>query len=154
MSYMNLLNEKIQAPGISELLGGSRLLNASIKNYYDLIILSRAGISKASAESVISYTGMSKKTFVEDILNLSIKTLERKQGDDKLDKRTSSLVIEVARVLEHTYQVFADKEKVHRWLSKPNNALHGESPLSLFSTPTGIGMVEDVLTRIEEGVYS
>jgi len=151
---MNLLNEKIQAPGISELLGGSRLLNASIKNYYDLIILSRAGISKASAESVISYTGMSKKTFVEDILNLSIKTLERKQGDDKLDKRTSSLVIEVARVLEHTYQVFADKEKVHRWLSKPNNALHGESPLSLFSTPTGIGMVEDVLTRIEEGVYS
>ena len=151
---MNLLNEKIQAPGISELLGGSRLLNASIKNYYDLIILSREGISKASAESVISYTGMSKKTFVEDILNLSIKTLERKQGDDKLDKRTSSLVIEVARVLEHTYQVFADKEKVHRWLSKPNNALHGESPLSLFSTPTGIGMVEDVLTRIEEGVYS
>ena len=154
MSYMNLLDKKIQAPGISELLGGSRLLNASIKNYYDLIILSRAGISKASAESVISYTGMSKKNFVEDILNLSIKTLERKQGDDKLDKRTSSLVIEVARVLEHTYQVFDDKEKVHRWLSKPNNALHGESPLSLFSTPTGIGMVEDVLTRIEEGVYS
>ena len=151
---MDLLNKKIRTPGISELLGGSLLLNASIKNYYDLIILSRAGISKASAESVISYTGMSKKTFVEDILNLSIKTLERKQGDDKLDKRTSSLVIEVARVLEHTYQVFADKEKVHRWLSKPNNALHGESPLSLFSTPTGIGMVEDVLTRIEEGVYS
>ncbi len=97
---------------------------------------------------------MSKKNFVEDILNISIKTLERKQDDDKLDKRTSSLVIEVARVLEHTYRVFYDKEKVQRWLSKPNNTLHGDSPLSLFSTPTGIGMVEDVLTRIEEGVYS
>lgn len=151
---MDLLQKKLQTPGIIELLGGNLLLNASIKNYYDLILLSRAGVSKASAESVISFTGMSKKDFVEDILSLSIKTLERKQGDDKLDKRTSSLIIEVARVLEHTYQVFSDKEKVKKWLSKPNNALHGESPLSLFSTPTGIGMVEDVLTRIEEGVYS
>ncbi|GGI23856.1 type II RES/Xre toxin-antitoxin system antitoxin [Pedobacter mendelii] len=151
---MNLVHKKIHKPGISDLLGGALSLGISIKNYYDLILLSRAGISKASAESVISFTGMSKKSFVEDILNLSIKTLERKQADDKLDIRTSSMVIEVARVLEHTYQVFDDKEKVQRWLSKPNNALHGETPLSLFSTPTGIGMIEDVLTRIEEGVYS
>jgi putative toxin-antitoxin system antitoxin component (TIGR02293 family) len=151
---MNLIHEKIYKPRISDLLGGALSLAIPIKNYYDLILLSRAGISKASAESVISFTGMSKKSFVEDILNLSIKTLERKQADDKLDIRTSSLVIEVARVLEHTYQVFDGKEKVQRWLSKPNNALHGETPLSLFSTPTGIGMIEDVLTRIEEGVYS
>ncbi|MCX2477410.1 DUF2384 domain-containing protein [Pedobacter sp. MC2016-05] len=151
---MDLINKKIYKPRISDLLGGALSLAIPIKNYYDLILLSRAGISKASAESVISFTGMSKKSFVEDILNLSIKTLERKQADDKLDIRTSSLVIEVARVLEHTYQVFDDKEKVQRWLSKPNNALHGETPLSLFSTPTGIGMIEDVLTRIEEGVYS
>jgi putative toxin-antitoxin system antitoxin component (TIGR02293 family) len=151
---MNVLPRKDQMLGLIELLGGPMLLNASIESYYDLISLSRVGITKASAESVISFTGMSKKNFVEDILNLSIKTLERKQDDDKLDKRTSSLVIEVARVLEHTYQVFNDKEKVQKWLSKPNNALHGESPLSLFSTPTGISMVDDVLTRIEEGVYS
>ena len=151
---MSLIHERTYKPRISDLLGGALSLAIPIKNYYDLILLSRAGISKASAESVISFTGMSKKSFVEDILNLSIKTLERKQADDKLDIRTSSLVIEVARVLEHTYQVFDDKEKVQRWLSKPNNALHGETPLSLFSTPTGIGMIEDVLTRIEEGVYS
>jgi len=151
---MDLIHEKIYKPRIGDLLGGALSLAIPIKNYYDLILLSRAGISKASAESVISFTGMSKRKFVEDILNLSIKTLERKQANDKLDVRTSSLVIEVARVLEHTYQVFDDKEKVQRWLSKPNNALHGETPLSLFSTPTGIGMIEDVLTRIEEGVYS
>lgn len=151
---MELLQKKTLPPSFNDLLGGKNLLNTSINNYYDLILLSRIGITKASAESVISFTGMSKKSFVEDILNISIKTLERKQDDDRLDKRTSSLVIEVARVLEHTYQVFGDKEKVQRWLAKPNNALHGESPLSLFSTLTGIGMVVDVLTRIEEGVYS
>ena len=151
---MELLQKNTSQWRFSDFLGGEVLLNVSINSYYDLILLSRAGISKASAESLISFTGMSKKNFVEDILNISIKTLERKQDDDKLDKRTSSLVIEVARVLEHTYRVFSDKDKAQKWLSKPNQALHGESPLSLFSTPTGLGMVDDVLTRIEEGVYS
>jgi putative toxin-antitoxin system antitoxin component (TIGR02293 family) len=151
---MNFIQEKPVTPKLNDLLGGKLLLDASINNYYDLILLARAGISKASVESVIGYTGMSKKDFVEDILNISIKTLERKQDGDRLDKRTSSLVIEVARILEHTYRVFDDKEKVLRWLSKPNKALHKDSPLSLFSTPTGLSMVEDVLLRIEEGVYS
>lgn len=146
--------QTISIPDFNDLLGGKLLFDSSINNNYDLILLSRSGITKASAESVISFTGMSKKSFAEDILNISIKTLERKHDDEKLDKRTSSLVIEVARVLEHTYQVFTEREKVLSWLSKPNKALHGESPLSLFSIPTGIGMVEDVLTRIEEGVYS
>lgn len=141
-------------PGLKELLGGDLVHDLVIKNYYDLVLLARTGISRASAESVISFTGMSKKGFVEDILNLSIKTLERKGADDKLDKRTSSLVIEVARVLEHAYRVFGKKEKVQRWLSKSNKALHGNTPLELFSTLTGLGMVEDVLIRIEEGVYS
>lgn len=151
---METIQKNIASMSLSDLLGGKLMLNTPIKNSYDLIKLSRIGISKASTESLIGFTGMSKKSFVEDILNMSIKTLERKQDDDKLDKRASSLVIEVAKVLEHAYRVFNDNEKVKKWLSKPSKALHGESPLSLFSTPTGIGMVEDVLIRIEEGVYS
>jgi putative toxin-antitoxin system antitoxin component (TIGR02293 family) len=151
---MDTIQKDTDALSLTDFLGGKLLLNSSISNNYDLIILSREGISKASAESLIGFTGMSKKSFVESILNMSIKTLERKQDNDKLDRTASSLIIEVARVLEHAYRVFDEKEKVKRWLSKPSKSLHGESPLSLFSTLTGIGMVEDVLTRIEEGVYS
>ncbi|TDO19329.1 type II RES/Xre toxin-antitoxin system antitoxin [Pedobacter duraquae] len=147
---MELDHKNKQIPSFSDFLGGKLLF----KNYYDLILLSKTGLSKASAESVISFTGMTKKNFVEDILNISIKTYQRKQDDEKLGKITSSLVIEIAKALQHSYKVFNDKEKVQRWLSKPNKALHGESPLSLFSTPTGISMVQDILTRIEEGAHS
>jgi putative toxin-antitoxin system antitoxin component (TIGR02293 family) len=154
MAKMNTIRKTTDQLSFSDLLGGQRLLNVSISNYYDLVILSRVGISKASAESLIGFTGMSKKNFLEDILNMSIKTFERKRNTDKLDRIASSLLIEIARVLTHVYLVFFDEKTVKRWLSKPSKSLHGESPLSLFSTPTGIGMVEDVLTRIEEGVYS
>lgn len=40
------------------------------------------------------------------------------------------------------------------WLSAPNDALSGESPLSLLDTDAGVRLVEEVLTRIEFGVYS
>jgi hypothetical protein len=88
---MKLIQSTTPIPSFSDFLGGNLLIDIPIKNYYDLVLLSRNGISKASAESVISFTGMSKKSFVEDILNISIKTLERKHEDDKLDQRTSSL---------------------------------------------------------------
>jgi len=142
------------SPEIRDLLGKELLGDLPIKNNYDLVLLARSGVSRAVAESVISYTGISKKKFVEEVMNLSIKTIERKQPDEKLDQRSSSLVIEVARLLEHAYRIFEDKGKVTRWLSKPNSALHNDTPLELFSTPTGLGMVDDVLTRMEEGIYT
>lgn len=48
----------------------------------------------------------------EDILSLSVKTLERKDKNTLLDKRTSSHVLEIAKVMQHGYAVFEDEEKV------------------------------------------
>jgi len=136
------------------LLGGKSLVKQSITSNFDLIALSDAGITKASLESLIGHVGISKKSFLESILDISIKTLERKKGTEKLDRRTSSHVIEIAKVVEHAFAVFEEEEKVKTWLSKPNAALNNMKPLDLFSTSTGLGMVNDILGRMEEGVYS
>ena len=109
---------------------------------------------RAAHAGMISCGTVTKKNFAEDILNLSVKTLERKKSDDLLDRQTSSHVIEVAKVVEHAFDVFEDEEKVQKWLSTPNRALNQMKPLDLFYMPTGLGMVNNVLGRIEEGVYS
>jgi putative toxin-antitoxin system antitoxin component (TIGR02293 family) len=137
-----------------QLLGGKELVKQSITSNFDLIALSDQGISKASLESLIGHVGVSKKTFLEAILDISVKTLERKKSTEKLDRRTSSHVIEIAKVVEHAFAVFEEEEKVKRWLGKPNSGLNNMKPLDLFSTSTGLGMVNDTLGRIEEGVYS
>ena len=90
----------------------------------------------------------------EVILNISIKTMERKNPTDKLDEKTSSHALEVARVMQHTYEVFEEEEKAKSWLNRENRALNGVKPVELLNTLTGINMVNDILTRIEEGVYS
>jgi putative toxin-antitoxin system antitoxin component (TIGR02293 family) len=137
-----------------QLLGGKGLVKQAITSNFDLIALSDTGITKASLESLIGHVGVSKKSFLEGVLDISIKTLERKKSSDKLDRRTSSQVIEIAKVVAHAFVVFEEEEKVKRWLAKPNGALNNMKPIDLFGTSTGLGMVNDVLGRIEEGVYS
>jgi putative toxin-antitoxin system antitoxin component (TIGR02293 family) len=136
------------------LLGGKSVLTKPIQSEFDLISLSNEGITKASLDALIGHLGISKKAFSENILDASVKTLERKKSTDKLDKRTSSHVIEIAKVADRAFSVFGDEEKVKRWLNSPNRALNNIKPIDLFYIPTGLAMVTTILGRIEEGVYS
>lgn len=58
------------------------------------------------------------------------------------------------RLFEHARAVFDDDEAAGDWLSTPNPALSGHSPLSLLATDAGARRVDDVLTRLEFGVFA
>lgn len=136
------------------LLGGKSILTKPIRTEFDMISLSNEGITKASLDALIGHLGISKKAFSENILDTSVKTIERKKATDRLDKHTSSHVIEIAKVTEHAFAVFGNEDNVKRWLNAPNRALNNHKPIDLFYIPTGLKMVNDILGRIEEGVYS
>ena len=154
---MKVTEKKVkQSPELSfvHLLGGKSIITKPIRSEFDIISLSNEGITKASLDALIGHLGISKRAFSENILDASVKTLERKKSTDKLDKHTSSQVIEIAKVVEHAFAVFENGEKVKSWLNTPNRALNNIKPVDLFYIPTGLGMVNDILGRIEEGVYS
>jgi len=156
MSQMALSNKKeIKTHWtVSSLLGGPDTVGRNIKTEFDLIALSNDGLTKASLEALIAFLGIPRKQFVEELLGMSIKTIERKKSDDRLDRHTSSHIIEIAKVVEHAVAVFEDEEKVRDWLATPNRALNNLCPLELFYMPTGLALVNTILGRIEEGVYS
>jgi putative toxin-antitoxin system antitoxin component (TIGR02293 family) len=133
---------------------GKQSMPNPLRSDFDLINAGNDGIPKGSIDALASYLGISRKMMAEDILDLSVKTLERKASSDKLDRRTSSHALEIAKVLQHGYEVFEDEEKLQRWISKENRSLNGMKPVVLFATLTGLNMVNDILGRIEEGVYS
>lgn len=139
---------------ILQWLGGSNSIRSLLRSDFDLIQAGAEGIPKSSIDALAAHLGISRKTMAEDILDLSVKTMERKAPSDKLDKRTSSHAIEIAKVIQHAYAVFEDSDKVRRWINKENTALNSMKPLQLFDTMTGLVMVNDILGRIEEGVYS
>ena len=139
---------------IDRWLGGDDLVANPIVSDYDVLYSSAQGIAKASVDQLANHLGISRKSMAEDILDLSVKTLERKAPTDKLDKKTSSHALEIAKTLQHAFEVFEDAEKVKQWINKENRALNGMKPVAFFDTLTGLNMVHDVLGRIEEGVYS
>lgn len=65
----------------------------------------------------------------------------------------SNVATRTAKVLEHAESVFDNEQDAVEWLSTPNPSLSGRAPLSLLDTDAGAREVDDVLTRLEFGVY-
>lgn len=57
-------------------------------------------------------------------------------------------------VIAKAVEVFGSQEKAQAWLDRPNRALAGATPRSLFGTLEGREHVLTLLGRIEHGVYS
>ncbi len=128
--------------------------SARILSEFDYILLGEKGITRRSIESLARFLGISRKSMAEEVLDVSVKTIERKSATERFNKKISSHAIEIAKVMEHAYQVFGSEEKVRHWFTSPNRALNNKQPYQLMDTFTGISMVTDVLVRIEEGVYA
>ena len=74
--------------------------------------------------------------------------------DGLLSPVESDRLLRARRVFDHARAVFDNAQDAVAWFSMPNHALSGETPLSLMDTDAGVHQVDDVLTRIEFGVYA
>ena len=135
------------------LLGGRHFMHNKPVSTLDFVTAGTKGISKRSLVALACTLDIPMRAMAH-MLNLSEKTLGRKKPDDLLDKLPSSLSIEIAQTVARGIEVFDGRDKFNRWLQKENRALRGQKPFDLLNTPTGIKLVNQVLGRIEEGVYS
>jgi putative toxin-antitoxin system antitoxin component (TIGR02293 family) len=135
------------------LLGGPHFMLNKPVSTLDFVAAGIRGIRKRSVAALAHTLDIPMRTMAH-MLNLSEKTLGRKKPDDLLDKLPSSLSIEIAQTVARGIELFEDRDKFNRWLQKENRALRGQKPFDLLNTPTGIKLVNQILGRIEEGVYS
>lgn len=127
---------------------GKRKLN-SRKDY---IILSREGIPMLVFRKILEYTSLTTKE-ISEILPVSERQLSRYDGNHILRKDISSHLIQLIELFEKGYDVFG-KDKFQIWIRASIKALGNERPIDLLDTSIGIKMVEDIIGRIEHGVYS
>ncbi len=57
-------------------------------------------------------------------------------------------------VLAHALDTFGNAETADSWLDTPNAALRNQTPRTLANTAEGARQVEEVLTRIDYGIFS
>jgi len=88
------------------------------------------------------------------LLGIPSWTLARRKKEGRLTAEESERVYRLAHVIAKALEVFGNREKVGRWLRKPNRALGNLVPLSRLDTEAGTREIEAVLSRIEHGVFS
>jgi putative toxin-antitoxin system antitoxin component (TIGR02293 family) len=135
------------------ILGGKQFMAAAPETALDYITATNKGIPKQAVHNLAEVIDVPMKDMAT-LLNISYKTLGRKKKTDTLDSLSSSLSIELANTVAKGLAVFEDRDKFSRWLQKENRALQGKKPFELLNTPTGIKMINKLLGKIEEGVYT
>jgi putative toxin-antitoxin system antitoxin component (TIGR02293 family) len=89
-------------------------------------------------------------------IGVSIATLSRRrQSGRPLDAGRSDRLLRFARLFRLATELHdGDEEAARYWLSKPARALDGETPLDHAETEAGAREVEDLIGRLEHGVYT
>lgn len=122
---------------------------------WDRLNIIRSGIPFASVETISSQLNTPIKDLL-GYLGIAQTTYNKKKREEALfDERESEAILLIQELIDYGVEVFdGDKEKFQRWLKKPNIAMGGIIPESLFDTNTGIDEVKKELTRIEYGIFS
>jgi putative toxin-antitoxin system antitoxin component (TIGR02293 family) len=87
-------------------------------------------------------------------LAISRSTLQRRKTAGRLSPGESDKVMRFSQLLEHATKVFGDVEKARAWLKHPQRGLGGAVPLDYAETEIGAREVDNLLGRIDYGVYS
>jgi putative toxin-antitoxin system antitoxin component (TIGR02293 family) len=110
-------------------------------------------------EALNHLLGCLKSLPQEEVLNalgISGRTVQRRKLDPKkmLNVDQSGRTWRFAQILALASEVLGDQADAEKWLSAPAIALDQRRPIDLLSSPVGTELVEQLLRRLEWGVYT
>jgi putative toxin-antitoxin system antitoxin component (TIGR02293 family) len=112
------------------------------------------GLSFKAFERLGTHSGFSL-TLLASIIGIPERTLARRKIQGRLSPEESERLIRVARIFDETLELFeGDLSSAARWLTSPKKALDNHQPIQYLRTELGAREVENLLGRLEYGVFS
>jgi putative toxin-antitoxin system antitoxin component (TIGR02293 family) len=113
-----------------------------------------AGLPVAEFDALREMLDLSVEAMAAKI-GISVATLSRRRGkNEPLDRDHSDRLMRYARLYWLSVDLFdGDRPTAHDWLKRPARGLSGRTPLDFAETEIGAREVEDLIGRIENGVY-
>ena len=138
------------------LLGGRQVFRKAIKSKLDVHEALQKGIPGGALVYLTKHIETLKPAEVGHAVGLSIRTVQRRAGTPRklLNKDQSSRTWKFAEILTTATQVFGSQSEAERWLVTPAMALNQRRPVDLLASSAGVELVEQLLGRLEYGVYT
>jgi len=120
----------------------------------DLIREVMRGFSYRSLITFESNSGLSLQTLA-DIIGIPERTLARRKASGRLAPEESERLLRLSSIFEKAVELFeGDVSGAVNWLTTPKRALEGQTPLQYARTEVGAREVENLIGRLEHGVFS
>ncbi len=89
------------------------------------------------------------------LLQISPRTLTRRKNEGRLQPDESCRLVRISGLFQMAVWLFeGNAENARSWLSSPHKAFEGKTPLAYARTDVGTCEVENLIGRLEHGVYS
>jgi putative toxin-antitoxin system antitoxin component (TIGR02293 family) len=135
------------------LMGGPKLLRKQVRRYTDLEQVVATGLPAEVVRRLADSTGATLRE-LQEITLIDRSTFGRRiKQHARLKVDESDRIARVARVAALAMDALGRDEGL-RWLREPNVALGDRIPLGMLVTDAGARQVEQVIGRIEHGVFS
>ena len=143
---------------MTAVLGSEKQLGIKIKKAKEVDNLIRKGIPFKVVEDIKERLKLADEEIAE-ILGMSVRTLSRRRHiKDKEDARLNAIesdrLFRLVKIFALAQDVLEDKEQAIKWLHSRQFGLGKRIPLEVIQTEVGAREAEDLLMRIEHGVYS
>jgi putative toxin-antitoxin system antitoxin component (TIGR02293 family) len=112
------------------------------------------GLPYSSIARFHAESGLSVGT-IADLIRIPPRTLIRRKASGRLDTNESERLLRISNVFEKAVGLFGgDRDSARTWLMTPNRALAHRSPLDFSRTEIGAREAEDLIGRLEHGVFT
>lgn len=112
------------------------------------------GLKFDAVERLSRMTGLSVEK-LRPALRITPRTLTRRRTENRLSAEESDRLMSISRVLSKAIGLFSGRTaSAMEWFSRPNRAFGGRTPLEMASTEVGCREVENLIGRLEHGVFT
>lgn len=111
------------------------------------------GVPARSFDDFVAVSGASSER-IADAIHLSVRSVQRRKKDDEpLPAPASERLVRLAELYARAEVVIGDADLAKQWMQTPRSAFAGKTPLELAGSELGAREVEDLLGRVEHGVF-
>ena len=143
-----------ERPSAADVIGYAASVGVQVRDTQELIERVERGLAYGAFKRLVELLEVPNSTLTE-LLQIPSRTLTRRRQAGRLAPDESERLLRISRVLDAAVELSeGDRSRALRWLQSPNRALNGDTPLHMAKTEIGAHEVEDLIGRLEYGVFS
>ena len=132
----------------------TKLIGVKVKNPVDLVRHVEKGLAFTAVEALQQQMDLATKEMAR-LLDIKFRTFLRRKEAGRLQPAESDRVLRTSRLFARAQDLFdGNQEAARGWLMAPQRALGGAIPLEIAKTEVGAREVEQIIGRLEQGVFT